>query len=162
MALRGHSARTVGAQLNSGEGMYGVVDAIMPRHPAAQQLVVGSIYNCICRERCDVATPKRNPAVNRDGQQVVCLRDTRASDTRAKHAVLHSQKVRGCRHWLARVYKRPKLVEQLTFQRGQAFITKLAFRFTQPRRIRYEIHNSRVADASRASAGTFPTFRKII
>ena len=57
MTLRLHDCRALDAQLHARKRMDGVVDAVMARHPASQELGIRGVHDGVCRQRGDVPAP---------------------------------------------------------------------------------------------------------
>ena len=57
MTLRLHDRRALDAQLHARKRMDGVVDTVMARHPASQELGIRGVHDGVCRQRGDVPAP---------------------------------------------------------------------------------------------------------
>lgn len=90
------------------------VDAVVSRHPAAQHLAVGRVYDGANCQRCDVAAPQQNVLVQRAGFCGVKCRYSRLGNHALKELVLQGEPGGLCRPRRARVHqgtkRRPQLV----------------------------------------------------
>ncbi len=113
MSLPLHELRARQAQLHAGERVDGVVDAVVPRYPAAQERAVRRVDDGVRLERGYVAAPHGKPRIGRRRRQRGGARDARLRDEAAQQPVLHLEEPFVRRARLARVDERPELGERL-------------------------------------------------
>ena len=93
MTLLAHEARAFEAQLDAGERVDGVVDAVVQRRPAAGHAVVGGVDDRVYRQGGDVAAPQAQPRIKRGGGGGPDGGDARLGDESLQQLVLGSQQI---------------------------------------------------------------------
>ena len=104
MALRFHDAVTFEAQLHAGEGVDGVVDAVVVRLIAAGHAAVGGVDDGVDAQRGDIALPEINPW--RDRREIVDIGDALCGKLAAQIFVLHLEHIVSDGRWRTHVHER--------------------------------------------------------
>ena len=134
-ALFAHDPRAFQAQLDAREGVDRVVDAQMPRRPAAQHLAVGRVDDGIRPDRGDIAAPQPQPRVGRgtDDRGIVDISDAAIRDDIMQQRVLVLEPLAVRLNRFARVHIRAKQCPQvLRCHGGQGVVVCADTRYPAP------------------------------
>jgi hypothetical protein len=113
MALCLHDAVALRPQLHARKGVYGVVDAVMARHPAAEHLAVRGIDDGVDRKGGDVAAPQTQPGIDGRWRHVIECAYARLFDHAPQQLVLRREPIGVGRNRRTRVHERAECRPQL-------------------------------------------------
>ena len=88
MTLRPHDRRALDAQLHARKRVDRVVDAVMARHPASQELRIRGVHDGVGRQRGDVSAPYGEARIARTRGDEPCVGDAFLVDNRVQQFVL--------------------------------------------------------------------------